>query len=1180
MSEYSILAQLKQKPLVKNIHRGSREAIIIFICFLFIVTISKAQVQINELVSSNSFYLDNDGDSPDWFELYNLSNSAISLENWTVTDDENIPDKWKFGNTSIEGNEHLVIWASGKDRNTIATPRTLIDRGDSWRYIIPNQNTSNSWMEKDFSDISWFLATSGFGYADDDDATTISNGTISIFLRKNFTITSVAEIQGLVLDIDYDDSFVAYINGTEVARANINGDKPAYNATSITDHEAQIYSGGKPDRFIVPIDLLVEGQNTIAIQGHNISQNSSDFTLIPFLSAYISGSNPDGNEPADILELSEQSFHTNFKLSVGETLYLFDENGDEVSNLFVENCPSDASIGRRPSDQEVVIYYPPTPEQVNGENGFNGFLLNNIIFSSEGGQVGPLNLTLSNPDPLEVIRYTTDASIPNETSPIYSQPISINENTVIRASVFRDGFLASTSESRTYILNSSHSLPVISLVTEPDNFFSDETGIYVLGEGNFPDFPYFGSNIWEDWERPVHVSIYEPDGTGIKFNAGTKIFGGWSRAQDQRSFTIFARGQYGTPEIDYPLFSNNPYYKYQAFVLRNSGNDFLRSNIRDAALTTLMDGSNIETQRYKSIATYINGEYWGFYNMREKVNEHYLASRHDVNIDDIDLIGPNGELIHGSSEDFESLMDYLEINSLTSITKYNHVADQVDIDNFIMYQLSQIYFGNTDWPGNNMKLWKAKEGKWRWILYDTDFGFGIWNSDAFYNNTLSFALDPSGPDWPNPPSSTLLFRRLIGNLAFRNKFINQFADELNSRFLPDNVEEHIESVALGVASEIQNHYNRWGGDIGFHNSQVEDMKRYGRLRPAQVKSHIRSQFNLPDYHEVTLQVNNPTHGQIKINSLNLDDAFWRGDYFENVPITIKAIPKPGYTFSHWVGAGTTNDPVLVINIQSPTTLTAIFQPSQDEPTVIINEINYNSSDDHDTGDWIELHNPNISPIEISNWTITDSDLAGGFIFAENTILQGGEFLILCKELSKFNQFYDDIENLIGDISFGLSSQGDIVKLYNNEGILLDSVSYLSESPWPEQANGLGNTLELKGPTLDNSLAENWKSINDFGSPGLANTDVTNTVEIAPELKISIFPNPFVDHVDIKFTVTSSDYVNVSLYDILGKKVSEIVDQVLGSGAYSYTENFGQLGAGVYILEVRIGEEVYSYRWVK
>ena len=172
------------------------------------------------------------------------------------------------------------------------------------------------------------------------------------------------------------------------------------------------------------------------------------------------------------------------------------------------------------------------------------------------------------------------------------------------------------------------------------------------------------------------------------------------------------------------------------------------------------------------------------------------------------------------------------------------------------------------------------------------------------------------------------------------------------------------------------------------------MIRFGNFRPNSIKTHIKSQFGLPAYHQITLQVNNPTQGFITVNSLTLDEPIWRGDYFEDVPIKVSAFPKQGYTFSHWAGSGSFTDSQLSLDLHSDVFLTAIFVTSDDEPTVVINEINYNSNEDNDSGDWIELYNPNDSPIDLLGWVITDKEFENGYTFSENTLLQGGAYLIL------------------------------------------------------------------------------------------------------------------------------------------------------------------------------------------
>ena len=201
-------------------------------------------VIINEVVSSNSIYIDEDGDTPDWIELYNYGSQDVNLENWSISDDLNDLSKWHFPNVTIPANDYLMLWASDKDRDQITSSRTLVNEGDFFKYLIPSSEPNSNWTDINFNDSSWDYGASGFGYADGDDATLLPNGTLSLYLRKNFNISNIDEVISLILDIDYDDAFVAYINGIEIARANINGVPPPFNASTNQDHEAQMYNGG------------------------------------------------------------------------------------------------------------------------------------------------------------------------------------------------------------------------------------------------------------------------------------------------------------------------------------------------------------------------------------------------------------------------------------------------------------------------------------------------------------------------------------------------------------------------------------------------------------------------------------------------------------------------------------------------------------------------------------------------------------------------------------------------------------------------------------------------------------------------------------------------------------------------------------------------------------------------
>ena len=190
------------------------------------------------------------------------------------------------------------------------------------------------------------------------------------------------------------------------------------------------------------------------------------------------------------------------------------------------------------------------------------------------------------------------------------------------------------------MITAAHSLPTLSLVTDPANLFSSERGIYTLGPGEHGDYPFYDANIWQEWERPVQVAFREADGRGLEriFTPELKYSEGSAVGCPQRSFALFARGAYGSSQIDYPLFPGRPYETFQSLILRNSGGDWMKTMFQDAAVATLYQDADLETQAYRPVATYLNGHYWGIYNLREKINEHYLASRSRQQADQINLL--------------------------------------------------------------------------------------------------------------------------------------------------------------------------------------------------------------------------------------------------------------------------------------------------------------------------------------------------------------------------------------------------------------------------------------------------------------------------------------------------------------------------------------------------------------
>ena len=1181
---------------------------ILYIIFLFEFVLGQT-IQINEIVSTNGTVLyDEDGDTPDWFELYNTSGQEINLNGYGITDDPSDLPMWVFPSIVLEPNGFLVIFASDKNRkDLVAEWDAVINWGDSWSYWPGTSAPISNWDDPGTDISNWSTGPSGFGYGDNDDNTELSQ-IISVFARKTFQIDDPTMITKALFHIDYDDGYIAYLNGEEFSRRNMGAPNTQvyYNETTTGLHEAEIYSGGFPEEISIDLNEfpIVSGDNTLAVEVHNYNTSSSDLSCIPFLTLGYNSEIDNATEPHQLMVLPSSYLHTNFKLSSnGDDLILSDQDEIVIDSIFTGTLETDMSFGRYFESSSWVLFAEPTPGSSNSTSSYAG-ALSPIEFSMASGfyNQGQISVELSTPDESATIYFTTDGTTPTMDDFNYGYSIPLTSTTVIRARAFLNGWLPSETESKTYIFgeDEAEGLPVVFLSTDPSTFFDEDTGMYVMGPNASWDFPYFGANFWEDWERPIHFEILETDGSGYAANAGVKIFGGWSRAFPQKSFSIFSRSYYGPSTFDYGLFPDSGIDSYEAFILRNSGNDWESTMLRDGFITSLTNDLNIDHQQYRPAVLYLNGEFWGIQNIREKVNEHFLASHHLINAENIDLLdiqGVNEEnIVHGTNIDYVNLLDYLENQDMGDPIVQNALEQWIDIESYMSYQAFQIFIDNRDWPGNNIKFWRDHRvgGKWRWILYDTDFGFSIWESNAYTYNTLSFALNPNGPGWPNPPWSTFLFRRMMDNDHFKNSFINIYCDLLNTVFQPNYLISHLDSIANNIEEIIPVHRARWYNNGNWPNStvnwqsRINTMENFSTNRRSYAINHIKNQFDLPNIAQTSLNIVPEGAGSIQLNTLKIIESGWNGYYFPTIPIEARAIPNEGFQFSSWLEFPDSNATIHV-QVTDPFTLTAVFIPTNlSSGTTVINEINYNSSDDYNSDDWVELINPGEIEIDISDWILKDDDNSHGYTIPDETVIQPNNYLVLAKDMDLFSSSYPDINNVIGPFDFSLSGGGDQVRIFDNAGVLIDSVQYDDIDPWPVEPDGNGPTLELINPTLDNLLSESWAASTDNGTPGAQNSTYDNLssdlISIIPE-KIHLYPsypNPFNPTTTISFDIPNTPVgtMNASslhVFNIKGQRVETLINETIKPGKHNIQWHPKNISSGVYFLQFKYGEEVITQK---
>ncbi|MCC7231951.1 MAG: lamin tail domain-containing protein [Bacteroidia bacterium] len=1063
-----------------------------------------AQVVINEIQPSNTNTIaDENGEYPDWIELYNSGNNPADLSGYGLSDNANQPFLFRFENTTIPSHGFLTVFASDENKSDINTHwETAVRDNDSWKYRV---NTSTppdtNWRNNNFQDVSWNSGTGGIGYGDGDDGTTVP-ACISVYMRKTFTIPDTSQVLEAIFQMDYDDGFVAYLNGVEIARINVGtrGIRPAWNLAAASLHEAVMYQGQRPDSFMLDYQalhaILRNGDNVLAVETHNQTPSNVDLTSRPFLSFSVRDGNSYFGTIPSWFYAPVSYLHAEFKLGRnGETVYLSDPQGNISDSYTYGALESDNSTGRNPDGSSTwCLYDVPTPGVSNGNIPCAGGYTTIPVFSLAGGYyTGSQTLSLSTTFPNGEIRFTLDGSDVSQSSSLYSSPILLDSNRTVRARVFAAGYLPGQTITNTFFINFTSRLPVFSITTDPDNLWDYYTGIFVEGPNAQSGNPHWGANYWQDWEKPVTVEFYDRSDTrAFRFNSGMKVTGGWSRAAGQKSLEIMLGDKYGLSDLNYPLVpSVKPWLtKWDDFVLHDAGNDRNLCNMRDPVMERLLKGTHNDFLAYEPCLLFINGSKWGVYYIRENDDHHWIESNYGYKKDEIDLLKesyfyPTMEVKKGDDLAFWNMYNFATTTSANATGFYDTMDSLMDLKNMADYFIAETYYPNDDWMGggnNNLKIWRPRKpgGKFRYLIYDLDFGLGY--SGSPNKNMLATARNPNPHNYNSD-----IFDALTQNDRFRQYFINRYADLINTIFLPSSVTAMIDLFRDSLKYDMHNQFEIWGNDSAGWISNINNMINFASQRPAYARNIVQSEFGLNGQVTLTLNVQPAGAGRIEISTLVPQAYPWSGVYFNGNPVTITAIPNPGYSFDHWqsnIAFPTPDtDQSVSHNYTSTDQITCYFSGSPQPATVTFSEINYNSDTVADAGDWIELWNYGNAPLDLSGWKFRDEADNHTFEFPVSTVLPANGYLVLASDLGKFRAVHPSVQNVTGDFGFDFSNGGEILRLFNSRDSLFLSVEYSDQQPWPINADGQGYTLELADHNQSLDQGSNWFAGCLYGSPG-------------------------------------------------------------------------------------------------
>lgn len=640
-------------------------------------------------------------------------------------------------------------------------------------------------------------------------------------------------------------------------------------------------------------------------------------------------------------------------------------------------------------------------------------------FSHETGIYdGPIFLTLT-PPLGTTVHYTLDGSTPTQESPLYEGPLILAASAdptlmhipttsdelyaewgydryawmpprgqwlrhpVVRAVAISESGDHSMVVGHTYLMGresipaasadaSDPPLPVVLLVTDPEGFFSDESGIYVPGsiyqqwrEEN-PEERVLGNspaNYLErgrDWERPGHITLLEPStdsGNSAAYtpaftqNIGLRIHGGFTRAWAQKTLRLYARTDYDALNwFEYPVFpdyektgDDAPMTRYKRLLLRNSGNDWSHTLVRDALMHKLVESLDQDIQAPRPTVVYLNGEYWGIHYLRERLDEYYLSEHYDLDEEDIVLINQRGwEVEVGSAQDLEEYQQHMsQVNGfvLNEEERYALADTLMDMDHWFEYLTGQLYAANTDWIFNNMRVWRKRtsdyepdapaghDGRWRWIYFDLDYSFDFLGYGNHTHDTLTWLSEESE-----------LFEKLSRSTTFRNGFAGRMADLLNTVFSPAHVHQETDALVRTLAPEMERNVQRWPqfGDMNQWQQALMVIYEYADQRPDFLRQHTAAYFRLTGSVDFTATLPSESHGQLRVNTLAPEtvEEFavtqdgsreFQGQVFAGVPLTLEAISAEGWRFSHWEGLpGQPTDPVITLTPTESLNLRPVF----------------------------------------------------------------------------------------------------------------------------------------------------------------------------------------------------------------------------------------------------------------
>lgn len=712
----------------------------------------------------------------------------------------------------------------------------------------------------------------------------------------------------------------------------------------------------------------------------------------------------------------------------------------------------------------------------------------------------PFALTLETSEEAAQIRFTLDGTEPSQDARRYTAPILLTTTTVVKAIAVAPGRESSSIEVGTYLIgeNIAPGFSVVSLSVDSLVLFDTLSGYYTRGPKATWNLSEAAPNYWKRVEFPMHFEFFDQEGERVVAQRiGAKIFGNCSRSLPQKSFRLTARKKYGNKRLDYNFFPNRDLYSYKSLIIRNSGTDWNHVHFRDAFVHNYVDGHTfLDTQAARTCVVFINGKYWGVYHLRELIDSHMIASHHDLNPDFINILEGSHEPKEGNNHDFMELCDFVQNHDLSLDANYDSVGAELDIRNLVDYWAVEVWFANWDWMDKNTRFWReaATDSPWQYILWDLDTGLG-----SVEPNGKNLFLHHFDKTWTH---HVLILRALLKNQKFKTYFVNRFADLLNTLFAPEPLLTQLDVWVDLMSPEMPRHFDTWskenfndtwgkvtrGTYENWLHREVVIVRNFFRERQATARKDLQETIGLKNQLPLSLNVYPPGAGKIKVNTVAVSSFPWKGIYFDGVPVTLTALPNPGYSFDSWQDdksgkAILDQSATLHLDLNGLDSFSVHFTGFPVTPVLTITEIKNRKSSRLDVGDWVEFYNPGKVPFDLSGWRMKDNKNDNRFVFPPGTTVEAGGYLVVVQDTAAFSSVYPDVHPVVGPFPFGLNKKQDEVRLFDPSFQEYLRVSYGNEAALPQRVSEEGLSQEAVAPITDTAFPSSWRFSRGKGTPG-------------------------------------------------------------------------------------------------